>query len=107
MSKSKDQKVYMPLMVGDWYSPNTYSENFKPIPETSGVYYFDNLEGEVLYVGSAKNLRTRYKGHEVKRLLNRVFRYVYFHFMETADYKHVEVSLIKSLRPKYNFQHNG
>lgn len=98
----KDEKV-----VGVWYSPDTYSENFKPIPDAPGVYYFDTLDGEVLYVGSAKNLRKRHKGHEVKRLLNRIHRYIYFNFIETTEYRKVEVDLIKTLRPKYNHQHNG
>jgi excinuclease UvrABC nuclease subunit len=71
------------------------------------VYYFDDLEGNILYIGSAKNLLDRYKGHEVKRLLNRSYRFVFFHFHETENYRAIEVELIKSVRPKFNYQHNG
>lgn len=95
------------LIDGDWYSPNTYSEKFKQIPESPGVYYFSLLDGEVLYVGSAKNLKNRYRGHEVKRLLNRLYKYIYFNFMVTEDYILTERELIKSLKPKFNHQHNG
>ena len=49
-------KPYMPLMMGDkfnepaWNTEQTYSENFKKIPNSSGVYAFVTINDEVLYV---------------------------------------------------------
>ena len=43
--------------------PNLPRETFDKIPETTGVYYFYNKAGEVIYVGKAKNIRQRVLSH--------------------------------------------
>ena len=100
----------------DWNTPNTYDSNFKSPPERSGVYLLvhpnidlknKTLEYQIMYVGSAKDLAQRYDRHEVRRFLNEVYGYIQFYFKETDNYKLVEIDLIKSIRPKFNKQHNG
>jgi excinuclease UvrABC nuclease subunit len=109
----KEQKVYMPLMIGkefiesEWYTPNTYSENFKRVPNSSGVYLFVTLDDQVLYIGSAKNLFKRYDKHEVKRLLRVMYGRVFFYFKECSNYRQAEIQAIKSFKPLFNTQHNG
>lgn len=96
---------------GNWSTPNTYGENFKMPPEKSGVYllthtYFDDFGAhyEILYVGSAKNLKVRYDRHEVRRVLMQVYSYVQFYFKEEINYKQIERYLIKTIQPKFNKQ---
>lgn len=39
------------------------AEVFNKIPEKSGIYFFKDKKGKIIYVGKAKNLRTRVLGH--------------------------------------------
>jgi len=43
--------------------PNLPKEQFTSLPEDTGVYYFFNQKGQVIYVGKAKNIKSRIKGH--------------------------------------------
>lgn len=43
--------------------PNLPKEQFEQLPEAPGVYYFFDMKGKVIYVGKAKNIRKRVKGH--------------------------------------------
>jgi DNA polymerase-3 subunit epsilon len=43
--------------------PNLSKEQFDKIPEDTGVYYFQDKKGKVLYVGKAKNIRRRVLSH--------------------------------------------
>ncbi len=38
-------------------------EQFERLPEKTGVYYFRNQKGKVVYVGKARNLKKRVAGH--------------------------------------------
>lgn len=38
-------------------------EIFESLPEKTGVYYFHNEKGKVVYVGKAKNIKSRITGH--------------------------------------------
>lgn len=96
-----------------WSTPNTYGTNFKDVPNTPGVYLLVNAEFSndlksvnhtILYVGSSKCLRVRYKSHEVLRTLRSMHDYIQFYFIETKDYINTEKLLIKSIKPKYNKQ---
>lgn len=42
---------------------NLPKEVFDNLPEKSGVYYFHNDKGKVVYVGKAKNIKSRILGH--------------------------------------------
>jgi DNA polymerase III subunit epsilon len=55
MLHGKSREQYLP--------PNLPSEQIAAIPYTPGVYYFHNQKGKVIYVGKAKNLRSRVCSH--------------------------------------------
>ncbi|GHE72670.1 exonuclease domain-containing protein [Roseivirga thermotolerans] len=43
--------------------PNLDRESFEVLPETTGVYYFHDHHGKVLYVGKANNIKKRVRTH--------------------------------------------
>ena len=43
--------------------PNIAIEKYLDLPEKPGVYYFHDSHGQVIYVGKALNIRSRFKGH--------------------------------------------
>ena len=43
--------------------PNVKKADFDALPQTPGVYYFHDAKGKVVYVGKAKNIRTRVNSH--------------------------------------------
>lgn len=43
--------------------PHIPLEKYQQIPENTGIYYFHNQKGEVIYVGKALNIKSRFKGH--------------------------------------------
>ena len=43
--------------------PNVPKADFDALPKTAGVYYFHDQKGKVVYVGKAKNIRTRVNSH--------------------------------------------
>jgi len=55
MLHGRSREQYLP--------PNLPSEQIAEIPYTPGVYYFHNQKGKVIYVGKAKNLRSRVCSH--------------------------------------------
>lgn len=43
--------------------PNVKQRDFDVLPKTPGVYYFHDQKGKVIYVGKAKNIRSRVNSH--------------------------------------------
>lgn len=43
--------------------PNVPKAHFDALPKTAGVYYFHDQKGKVVYVGKAKNIRSRVNSH--------------------------------------------
>lgn len=43
--------------------PNLGRDQIDRLPEETGVYYFHNSNGEIIYVGKAVNIRKRIEGH--------------------------------------------
>jgi DNA polymerase-3 subunit epsilon len=43
--------------------PHVPKAHFDALPQNSGVYYFHDQKGKVIYVGKAKNIRTRVTSH--------------------------------------------
>ncbi len=82
----------------------------KSIPKTSGVYLFSNAEGQVIYVGKAKNLYKRVTSYtKVAQLSARIFRMVSLaqklEFVQTENEVEallLECNLIKKFAPKFN-----
>ncbi|MFO0357680.1 MAG: excinuclease ABC subunit UvrC [Sphingobacteriaceae bacterium] len=82
----------------------------KVLPETPGVYQYFDKEGNLLYVGKAKNLKKRVssyftKDHDTARLhlMVRKINDIKTIKVETEfDALLLENNLIKSLKPRYN-----
>ena len=47
---------------------NLPKARFKKLPKKTGVYYFHNNKGEVIYIGKAKNLKNRVSSHFTGKL---------------------------------------
>ncbi len=43
--------------------PNLPREVYDKIPDSTGVYYFHNEQGKIIYIGKAKNLKKRINSH--------------------------------------------
>ncbi|EON77947.1 DNA polymerase III epsilon subunit [Lunatimonas lonarensis] len=43
--------------------PHISPEKFAGLPEATGVYYFHDQQGRIIYVGKAVNIKSRFKGH--------------------------------------------
>lgn len=82
-------------------------------PQSPGIYRWKNAEGEVLYVGKAKNLRNRLKSYVNKGAEKGVGPWKLSLLKQIADYDVtvtasevealvLETNLIKEMRPKYN-----
>ncbi len=82
------------------------------LPTTPGVYLFRDAEGQVLYVGKAKNLRrrlasyrraSRRKAHRKMRAILREAASVEVrHALSDAEALLLENELIRTLRPRFN-----
>ncbi|NJB71097.1 DNA polymerase-3 subunit epsilon [Saonia flava] len=81
---------------------------FDKLPETEGVYYFKNLEKNIIYVGKAINIKKRVLSHFYDKAKKEITM-----CMETADITYTETgnellalllesAEIKNLFPKYN-----
>ena len=85
-------------------------KQLKTAPSSAGVYRMLNKNGEVLYVGKAKNLKKRLINYTqperlVKRIRKMVFETKKLIMVETPNEQEallLEINLIKSLKPKYN-----
>ncbi|MBA2422521.1 MAG: GIY-YIG nuclease family protein [Chitinophagales bacterium] len=47
------------------YPPNLSYETLRILPESSGIYYFIDQQGKVLYIGKAKSIKHRVNSHFV------------------------------------------
>ena len=83
----------------------------KRLPKKSGVYRMMNGDGEVLYVGKARNLRNRVAnyargvGHGGSRTTRMIAETTAMEFVTThteTEALLLEANLIKRLRPKFN-----
>ncbi|MCH7399445.1 GIY-YIG nuclease family protein [Belliella sp. DSM 107340] len=55
MLKKNNGEAFLP--------PNITKEKFTNLPEKTGIYYFHDVNGKVIYVGKALNIKSRFKGH--------------------------------------------
>ncbi|HVG42333.1 MAG TPA: exonuclease domain-containing protein, partial [Chitinophagaceae bacterium] len=90
--------------------PNVPKLHFEKLPSTPGVYYFHDVKGKIVYVGKAKNIRSRVNSHfsnnsDSKQKQNFV-RHVYgISFQSTATELMaaiLESTEIKRLWPSFN-----
>ncbi|GAA4401325.1 excinuclease ABC subunit UvrC [Nibrella viscosa] len=88
-----------------------YKKELAKLPDEPGVYRYFNAEGEVIYVGKAKNLKNRVSSYFTKssqhdrktlRLVSQI-RKIEFTIVHTEfDALLLENQLIKRYQPKYN-----
>ena len=86
------------------------AEFVKTFPQKPGVYRMSNAAGDVLYVGTAKNLKKRVGSYlNIERMALRLQRMVFdTHVCEVvithteAEALLLESNLIKQLKPRYN-----
>ncbi len=91
-------------------SPEQYSEIRKTIPEQPGIYKYYGEDGEILYIGKAKDLRKRVSSyfhskdqpHKVRRLVFAINRIEFTIVNSEAEALLLENSLIKQAQPRYN-----
>lgn len=90
--------------------PNVPLIDFEALPKRPGVYYFHDDKGKVIYVGKAKNIRTRVNSHFSNnsdgRQKQNFLRYTYrITYKETATELMAaifESTEIKRLWPRFN-----
>lgn len=83
---------------------------FNSLPDSPGVYQYYDKDGEILYVGKAKNLKKRVssyfqKNHDTGKLymlVRRIDRINYIVVKTEWDALLLENSLIKKHQPRYN-----
>jgi DNA polymerase-3 subunit epsilon len=90
--------------------PNLKKDQFINLPEKTGVYYFFDQKGKVIYVGKAKNIKSRIKSHfstgsETSQKQN-LFRTIFNISYELCGNELIALLLeaheIKRLWPPYN-----
>lgn len=82
------------------------------LSEKEGVYLFHNKEGEVIYVGKAKNLKKRVSsyflnkdlGPKTQALVEKVYKIKTIHTASELESLLLEANLIKKYSPKYNIR---
>ncbi len=92
------------------FPPNLPPSEFEALPEKPGVYYFHDQSGKVLYVGKAKNIKSRvrqhFTGHNTQPQRQNFLRYVFSVTYETCATELMALLLecieIKKLWPPYN-----
>jgi excinuclease ABC subunit C len=85
-------------------------ERLVSLPDTPGIYRYYDIEGTILYIGKAKNLKKRVssyfnKNHDSARLtmlVRKIHDIQYIVVRTEFDALILENNLIKEFRPKYN-----
>src|ERR1700687_5782628 len=86
-------------------------QKIKTLPSNPGVYLYKNAEGEVIYVGKAKNLRARVRSYFVEgasddaktgSLLREAADIEYIVVGNEGEALALENNLIKQKQPRYN-----
>lgn len=99
-------------------SDKSFNRNFeyiarqlKTLPETPGVYQYFDEEGNLLYVGKARNLSRRVHSYfthyddlapKIRILVRKIYTIRYTVVETEVDALLLENNLIKTLQPKYN-----
>jgi excinuclease ABC subunit C len=96
-----------------WYLSNVpLEEKLKEIPSSPGVYLHKDAAGRVIYVGKAKNLRSRVRSYFRARPFDRktdalVGQITDFEFIVTDNEVEaliLEATLVKQYKPRYNIR---
>jgi DNA polymerase-3 subunit epsilon len=90
--------------------PNLPKEEFERLPETTGVYYFYNRKGKVVYVGKAVNIKKRVSGHfsnnsaskQKQAFMRHVFHIGFKECATEEEAFRLETKEIKTRWPEFN-----
>lgn len=90
--------------------PESIQNLIKTLPDTPGVYQYFDVDGLLLYVGKAKNLKKRVSSYFTKEhdngrlrlLVSKIFEIKTTKVNTELDALLLENNLIKNLKPKYN-----
>jgi DNA polymerase III subunit epsilon len=88
--------------------PHISRDRFMAIPESTGIYYFHDKNGQVIYIGKANDIRSRFKGHFASSSKDKMPLYNEIHDIswELTGNEFLAFLLesleIKRLWPKYN-----
>ncbi|CAL67611.1 exonuclease domain-containing protein [Christiangramia forsetii] len=94
--------------AASYLPPNFKSSDFEKLPITTGVYFFKDKDGRPLYIGKAKNIKSRIKSHFQEKS-NRKYKLMQETY--SIDYELTGNELLALLReselilkffPKYN-----
>jgi len=87
------------------------AEQRRTLPKGPGVYLFRNAKGEVIYVGKAKNLRSRVGGHFSNSVTRGAYEMVdaidsveFLLVSSESEALLAEQSFIKQYRPRFNIR---
>jgi excinuclease ABC subunit C len=102
-------------MVRDMSEFNAIREKIQSLPTGPGLYFMKGAKDEVLYIGKAKNLRSRVasyfqagsdimesRGPKIVEMLNQVKTVDYIETETEVDAMLKEARLIKDIQPAYN-----
>ncbi len=88
-----------------------FKEKLKDVPTNPGVYFMLDKDGEIIYVGKAKNLKNRLRSYffnlsnrtaKVMAMLEHVDDFRYIICASEVDALMTENNLIKKHKPRYN-----
>ncbi len=90
--------------------PHIPKEEFEKLPDTTGVYYFLNKKGKVIYVGKAVNIKKRVSGHfsnnspnkQKQDFMREIFYLRYTECETEQEAFALETQEIKKLWPQFN-----
>lgn len=89
----------------------TLEEKIKNLPENPGCYIMLDEDGNVIYVGKAKNLKNRVRQYffasasrpvKVARMVEKIVDFRYIVTESETDALSLENNLIKKHKPPYN-----
>ena len=91
-------------------TPQNISDILKTLPENPGVYQYFDVDGKILYVGKAKNLKKRVSSYfnktqdraKTTMLVKRIHDIKLMVVDSELDALLLENSLIKQYQPKFN-----
>lgn len=84
------------------------------LPDTSGVYFFKNNTGKVIYVGKANSLKSRISSYfsdssphslKIKKMIKEIEEIEYILTASEMEALILESKIIKNNRPYYNTQY--
>ena len=89
----------------------SFQDKLKNIPSKPGVYQFKNKDGDIIYIGKAKNLRNRVRSYFQKNkyqtpknqsMIKRIANVEWIIVRNNVEALLTEANMIKEVQPKYN-----